>query len=118
MYITGDTAPYHITQPPNNDYVQIVSPDVKNLTVMCSLNVTIPDGMIVTWLHNGTIVIVNVVNNNNEGTNNASLKRGQPIASHGGHYQCIFNDTVGHILTRNFTLLILHSKLIYCYIFG
>ena len=106
----GDTAPYHITQPPSNDYVQIVSPDAELAILMCSLNVTIPAGMTITWLHNGTIV--NILNNTKEGTNNVSLIKRGPISSFAGHYQCVFDDSAGHILRRNITVLILHSKLI------
>ena len=106
-YIIGDTAPHHITQPPTNDHVQIVSPDA----VMVSLvNITIPVGMTITWLHNGTII--NVLNNTKEGSNNALLIKRGPIPSFAGHYQCVFDDNAGHILRRNITLLILHSKLL------
>ena len=50
MPVTGNPVPYHITQPSTNDYVQIVSPDATQLTLMCSLNITISSGMTITWL--------------------------------------------------------------------
>ena len=58
---TGNTctAPYYITQPSTkstNDYVQIVSPDEAVVSLMCSLNVTIPAGVTITWTHNNNIV--------------------------------------------------------------
>ena len=110
MCAIGNTVPYHITQPPTNDHVQIVSPDSEMVTLMCSLNVSIPAGMTIMWSHNNTIILTNP-NPVDRGTNTVSIKRGGPISSYPGHYRCIFKDNVGHILARNFTLLILYGKL-------
>ena len=55
--MAGNPAPYHIIQPSTNDHVQIVSPDAPRLTLMCSLNITIPSGMTITWLHDDCIKI-------------------------------------------------------------
>ena len=111
MCIIGNTGPYHITQPPTNDLVQIASPDAAMVMLMCSLNISIPAGMTITWLHNDTVILTNT-NKDDQSTNTAWLIRGGPIPpSYTGHYQCMFNDNIGHILTRNITLLILHGKL-------
>ena len=106
MSITGNPAPYHITQPSTNDYVQMVSPDATQLTLMCSLNITIPSGMTITWLHDDRIknTIMTQVDQNK---NTVSLIIGELIPSDAGVYQCVFNDTTGCILSANITLLIL-----------
>ena len=75
---------------------------------MCSLNVSIPAGMTITWLHNDTIVLIITTDG---GTNTALLFRGGPTPSLAGHYQCVFNDNAGHILRRDITLLILYREL-------
>ena len=38
---TGNTAPYHITQPSTDNDVQIVSPTATLTSITCSLNVTL-----------------------------------------------------------------------------
>ena len=67
--------------------------------MMCSLNVTIPSSMIVTWLHNGTITHPNEVLT--AGSTTTLLIR-NPQPSDAGDYQCVFNDSVsGWMLRRN-----------------
>ena len=108
-YLAGNPAPYHITQPSSNNCAQIVSLDVPRLTLMCSLNVTIPSGMTITWLHDDRIefVITATQADRNRRSNTASLLKGRPTLSDVGVYQCVFNDNAGCILSRNITLLIL-----------
>ena len=102
------TAPYYIIQPSTDDTVQIVPPNATtNFQVTCTLNVEIPAGMTVTWLHNGDVIwtITNPVDAN---TNNVHLQLPQA-----GVYQCAFNYTTGYIVKRNITVLgmynIIHS---------
>ena len=84
----------------------MVSPDVTQLTLMCSLNITIPSGMTITWLHNDSVVTTTMtqVDQNN---NTVSLIKGRPRPSDAGVYQCVFNDTTGCILSASITLLII-----------
>lgn len=46
----GDTAPYHITHPPTDDYIQIISPNATTANLTCALNITIPRNFIVYWI--------------------------------------------------------------------
>ena len=108
----GNSAPYYITQPSTNNYVQIVSPDAPRLTLMCSLNITIPSGMTITWLHDDCIKF-NSTTQVDQNSNTASLLKGIPRPSDAGVYQCMFNDNAGCILSANITLLILGKLPIY-----
>ena len=54
---TGNTAPYHITQPSTDNDVQIVSPTATMATLTCSLNINIPSSVTVVWIHNNTIAL-------------------------------------------------------------
>ena len=103
IFITGKTAPYHITQPPTNNDVQIVFPNVTRMNLSCALNVSIPSGMVITWLHNGNVV--NQTTKEKQASNSVILMTNtQP--SDAGVYQCVFNDTViGYTPRRNITLL-------------
>ena len=66
---------------------------------MCSLNVTIPSSMTVTWSHNGTITPPNEVLT--AGSTTMLVVR-YPQPSDAGVYQCVFNDSVnGWMLRRN-----------------
>ena len=109
--IIGNTAPYNITQPPTDNYVQVVSPTEIMATLTCSLNVTIPSSMTLTWLHNGTIIMTppnEVLTAGN--TTTLVIRNLQP--SDAGVYQCVFNDSVGSyynsgwVLRRNIVSLI------------
>ena len=55
MVFTGNTAPFHITQPSTDNDIQIVSPTATMATLTCSLNITIPFGMFIIWDHNGRV---------------------------------------------------------------
>ena len=111
MLVIGNPAPYHITQPSTNDYVQIASPDATpwSLTFTCSLNISIPSGMTITFLHNdsilGTYTVMTEVDHNN--SNTISLVLNRVRLSDAGVYQCVFNDTTGCTLRANITLLVL-----------
>ena len=100
----GNTAPYHITQPSTDNDVQIVSPTATMASVTCSLNITIPSTVIVTWLHNNT----NVIDDSQvtQTGNTTTLLIGNPQPSDAGDYQCVFNDTTGYVSRKSTTLLI------------
>ena len=72
---------------------------------MCSLNVTIPSGMTITWLHDGRVVST-ITTRVDQTSKTVSLLRGKPESSDAGNYQCVFNDTAGYVLRGNITLLI------------
>ena len=101
---TGNTAPYHITQPSTDNDVQIVSPTATMATLTCSLNVTIPSGMIILWNHNRSYVRTVDVRTNNSTT----LVIENPEPSNAGDYQCVFSNVVnnGWTLRRNIRLFI------------
>ena len=108
---TGNTAPYHITQPSTDNDVQIVSPTATMANVTCSLNVAIPSTVTVTWLHNGSVVIVTPPDTITQTDNSATLQIGNLQPSDAGVYQCVFNDTAGYVLRRNIDLLIVGKML-------
>ena len=97
------TAPYHITQPSTNNDVQLVSPTATMLDLRCSLNVTIPAGIMVTWLRSGNVLQTRNTTDTDTVTNTVRLLLGgrpQP-----GVYQCVFNDPAWYILGRNIIVL-------------
>ena len=105
MVFIGNTAPYHITQPSTDNDIQIVSPTATMASVTCSLNITIPSIVIVTWSHN-----VNLITDLSQITTAGStttllIENLQP--SDAGHYQCVFNAIgSGWTLRRNIRLII------------
>ena len=103
MMFTGNTAPYHITQPSTDNDVQIVSPTATMATLTCSLNVTIPSGMIITWMHNGNFVASKTPNGNS-----TTLVIQNPEPSDAGHYECVLRNLAnnGWTLRRNIRLFI------------
>jgi len=101
---TGNTAPYHFTQPSIDYYVQLVSSTATMASLMCSLNVTIPSSVIVSWRHNGSLVSSTSPNN---GTQTATLLIRDLQPSDTGVYRCVFNNpTIGWVLRRNIRLFI------------
>ena len=106
---TGNTAPFHITQPSTDNDVQIVSPTATMATLTCSLNVTIPSDAAVTWRHNNTINIPLSQVSTTGSTTTLTIEN--PQSSDAGDYECIFNDVIGSgwILRRNIILLITGS---------
>ena len=103
MVFTGNTAPYHITQPSTDNYVQIVSPNVTMATLTCSLNVTIPSDAVIAWVHNGSVVAIITPDGS---TTRLTIEN--PQSSDAGDYECILNDAAGSgwVLSRNIILLI------------
>ena len=77
--------------------------------LICSLNVTIPSSVTVSWVHNSTIVPSSEVTQDDRTT---TLQIDSPQSSDAGIYQCVFNDTAGYVLRRS-TVLIL-SKFLSC----
>ena len=110
LWYTGDTAPFYITQPSIDDYVQIVSTTM--VTVTCSLNITIPFAVEVLWLHNITDVKVYGVSQTG---NTTTLLISNFKPSDVGDYQCIFIDVLdgGWTLRRNIRLFI-NGMLVKC----
>ena len=103
---TGNTAPYHITQPSIDNDVQIVSPTATMTSITCSLNITIPSTVNVTWSHN-TSFITDLSQLTTAGSTTTLVIR-NPQPSDAGVYQCVFNDAVGSgwVLQRNIILFI------------
>ena len=97
------TAPYHITQPSTDNDVQIVSPTATMWELRCSLNVTIPAGIMIRWLHGGNVLQSRTTTDGDTVTNTVRLSLGG--GSQPGVYQCVFNDPAGYILRRNITVL-------------
>ena len=103
MIFTGNTAPYHITQPSTDYDVQIVSSTATMANLICSLNVTIPSSVAAFWMSNsysntraiqsgsGTTLLLE-----NFEQRNALI------------YQCVFKDVSGSgwTLRRNIRLII------------
>ena len=106
MVFTGNAAPYHITQPSTDNYVQIPSSTATMATLTCSLNVTIPTDMIITWSHNGSVVTTITPDETTDGTTTLTIEN--PQLSDDGVYLCTFNDVAssGWVLERNIILLI------------
>ena len=109
IMFTGNTTPYHITQPStDNDVQQIVSPNATMTSIKCSLNITIPSTVIVTWSHN-TSLITDLSQITTAGsTTTLLIENLQP--SDAGDYQCVFNvnDAAGSgwVLRRKIRLFI------------
>ena len=103
MLFTGNTPPFHITQPSTDNDVQIVSPTATMATLTCSLNVTIPSSMIVQWTHNNQRLPSGDPTGN---TTTLVIDDFQP--SDVDVYQCLFSDIFDSkwILTRNINLLV------------
>ena len=103
---TGNTAPYHITQPSVNNYEQIIPPTATMANITCALNISIPSTIIVFWTHNGNTFITPKSPNEviKEGSTVTLLLRNlQP--SDLGAYKCEFSNTIDRWrLRRTITL--------------
>jgi len=111
MVHTGNKVPYYITHPSTDNNVQIVSLDATMLRLKCSLNINIPPGVVITWLHNGSVISTRTITQDTPVSNSAMLLLfGTLRPSDAGVYQCVFNDTAGFILRRNIIVRML-SKL-------
>jgi len=105
--ITGNTAPYHFTQPSTDNDVQIVSFTATMAYVTCSLNITIPSNVFVLWRHNGSLVTITFPNNATKIGNTATLLIGNLQPSDAGVYQCVLNNpTIVWVIRRNIRLFI------------
>ena len=107
VIFTGNTAPFHITQPSTNNDVWIVSPTATMATLTCSLNITIPlSTMIVFWVHNTIFIGMSSQITTAGNTTTLLIQNLQP--SDAGDYQCGFNDVIGSGFTvrRNIRLVI------------
>ena len=94
----GNTAPYRIIRPSTDNEVQIAAKTMATLT--CSLNVTIPSSVTVTWTHDNTNL-----NQTSTADSTTILTIENLQSSDAGVYQCVFNDAVGYTLRRRITLL-------------
>ena len=91
-----------IIHPPNDSYIVTVNPS-SSVQLMCSLNVTIPVSMIVTWSHYGNDIMTPPNEVSTTG-NTTTLTIGNPQPSDAGVYECVLNDIVnGWMLRRNIT---------------
>ena len=109
LVTTGNTAPYHFTQPSTDNDVQIVSPNATMTSITCSLNITIPSRTIVViWSHNGGIATTASNKNAIRTSHSTTLLIENPRSSDAGVYQCVFNGITydGWVLKRNIRLLI------------
>ena len=108
MVFTGNTAPFHITQPSTDNDIQIVSPTTTMATLTCSLNITIPFGMFIIWDHKGNLATGTSNINAVETSHGTTLLIGNPQSSDAGIYQCVFNNALndGWALRRNIRLFI------------
>ena len=101
MIFTGNTVPFHITQPPTDNYVQMVSSTATMIKLMCSLNINIPDSMHIGWRYNKDSRKLD----SRETGNTTTLVIENPQPSDSGVYQCAFHDVgfggSGWILRRN-----------------
>ena len=109
MVFTGNTAPYHITQPLTDNDVQIVFPTATMATLTCSLNITIPSTVVVAWSHNVNLITDLSEITTADNTTTLLIQNLQP--SDAGDYECIFNDAIGSgwSLRRNIRLFITGS---------
>ena len=107
MATTGNTAPYHFTQPSTDNDVQIVSPTATMTSITCSLNITIPSTVIVVWSHSGSIATTASNKNAIKTSHGTTLLIENPRSSDTGVYQCtLHNVASGWILKRNIRLFI------------
>ena len=116
MVFTGNTAPFHITQPSTDNDVQIVSPTATMATLTCSLNITIPTNMFIFWDHNGNLATGASNRNVIQTSHSTTLQIGNPQPSDAGVYQCLFNNALndGWALRRNIRLFITSMFMTLC----
>ena len=62
----------------------------SSVQLRCSLNVTIPSSVTVTWTHNNNTVIVTLSNEIMQTDNTATLLINNPQPSDVGDYRCLF----------------------------
>ena len=108
LWHTGNTAPFHITRPSFDDYVQVVSTTATTVNVMCSLNITIPSTVVILWIHNNTAITNDGVSQTG---NTTTLLIGNFQPSVVGDYQCVFNDVLGGGWTIRRTIRLLINSM-------
>ena len=74
------------------------------LDLRCSLNVTIPANITITWSRNGHDVIYSRTTTEADTVTN-TIRLSVGGRPQDGVYQCVFNDSAGYILRRNITVL-------------
>ena len=92
MMLTGNTPPFHITQPSTDNYIQIISPTATMATLTCSLNVTILTNMAVQWTRVRGKKLLNS-GDRPDNTTTTTIVIHQPLDA--DVYQCLFSDTGG-----------------------
>ena len=107
--VTGNTAPFHITQPSVDNYVYTVSTTVAMVSMTCSLNITIPSTTKIQWLHNNTGTSDGLSHTGNTAT--LLIRNFQ--SSDVGNYQCIFNDALSGWTIRRLIRLFLNGTVCY-----
>ena len=81
------------------------------MNLSCALNVNIPSGMMITWLHNGNGE-VNLTTDREQTSNSVTLRRRNIQPADSGVYQCVLSDTaIGLTLSRNITVLSMYNSL-------
>ena len=93
MMLTGNTPPFHITQPSTDNYVQIVSPTATTATLACSLNVTILINMAVQWTRVRGKKLLDSGDRPANTTTTTTIVIRQPLDA--DVYQCLFSDSSG-----------------------
>ena len=91
----------NIIYPSNDSQVIMYNDSMSSVLLMCSLNVTIPSSMTVTWLHNGTIIMTPPNEVLTAGSTTTLIIR-NPQSSDTGVYECVFNDSVNGWMLRKF----------------
>ena len=108
MVLTGNQAPYHITQPSTDYDVQIVPPTATMVNLTCSLNITIPSSVSISWIHNIDDPVPASETIQTSHSTTLIIKNLQ--SSDAGVYQCVFDDLgfdgSGWKLRRNIRLFI------------
>ena len=79
-----------IIQPPVNFYTITFDQSSSSVQLMCSLNVTIPSNVIVTWTQNGNLPPPNSIATQDGDTTTLLIRNPQPIDV--GVYRCVFRE--------------------------
>ena len=107
MVTTGDAVPYHIIQPSTDDYIQIFFPDVNYRIIValsCSLNVSIPANMTVTWLRNDRVLLTQTQFYASANTSTLFVYKSYNQFNV-LEFECVFNNTAGYTVRRSITVL-------------